>query len=130
MQKRFLRWLVAAPLVFGLATCATQPVDQSRQALWQRFANHPIDEVVLAWGAPQSETRLTDGTRVLTYRRTRTLWRDFGYGNLNYGDTVECDASFLAPPPDFKVKNISMDGDAFQCADMARGASGVASPPS
>ncbi|MDP9126738.1 MAG: hypothetical protein M3N08_00560 [Pseudomonadota bacterium] len=111
-----------------LSACATQSVGDSRQLLLNRFANHPLDEVVMAWGAPQNETRLTNGTKVLTYRRMRTTFTNFGDFYDVYARSSECDATFMAAPPTFLVGDIILEGDTWQCADMGDGRSGPASP--
>jgi hypothetical protein len=100
------------------------PVEQSRAQVWQRFAHHSIDDVMLAWGPPSAESKLTNGSRMLTYRRGVTY--DAG---SSYASTNGCEATFLAPPPHFKVENVAMTGNGFQCADLARAGPGFTAHP-
>lgn len=119
-MKKSLVLLAGAAMLSVLASCMTAPpVDASRQMLWERFGNQSIDNVLLAWGPPMAEARLTNGTRMITY--TRTVIYEGGVRQNAYG----CKASFLAPPPDYKVDNVSMDGNSYDCQELAFGRMGI-----
>jgi hypothetical protein len=120
-MKKFL----FAALVFALAGCASAPpTTVSRQDLWNKYGNQPIDSILLAWGPPQSETHLTDGSRLVSYSRSTVT--DFGYYDQN---TYSCKANFLAPPPSYKITNVGLDGADFECAELAEGRTGIATVP-
>ena len=121
-MKRPLFFLIGIAMVFGLAACvAAPPVDVTRQMLSDRFGHQSIDTVLLAWGPPTSETHLTNGARMAVY--TRTVVYDYGsWDQSAYG----CKASFLAPPPDFKIESVSLDGDDYDCQELSLGHTGSA----
>lgn len=105
-----------------LTACATAPpVENSRQMLWQKFGNQPLDNLLLAWGPPTAETKLTNGARMVTY--SYTYISDFGYYDQYM---YRCKASFLAPPPAYKIDNVSLDGDPNECSELAQGRTGIA----
>jgi hypothetical protein len=115
MQKLFIISLCL--LVIGCVPVA--PVNQSQEILWNKFANQPLDNVLLAWGAPAAETHLTEGSRLVTYRHSTT------YEALSpYEHTLGCEVSFLAKPPGYLIGNIAMQGDAYECSLLAQGQTG------
>jgi hypothetical protein len=119
-----IRHIILAAAFFLSACAPTPTVDESRQSLWQQFGGHSVDELLLKWGAPQGESRLTDGSRLLTYRRATVYDPSSAYAN-----TSGCAASFLAKPPDYKIANVSMDGNMYDCQDLALGKVGVSAAP-
>jgi hypothetical protein len=113
-------------LIFlALASCAGAPdVSISRQMLWQEFGDKPLDNLLVAWGPPSAETHLTTGARMVTYVRT-VVYNNGWYDESSYG----CKASFLAPTPDFTIKNVSLDGNDEECAELAQGHIGTSIYP-
>ncbi len=108
--------------ILALSACTPPPpVNQSRDVLWEKYAHHSVDEILLSWGAPAAETKLTNGSRLVTYRHATTYDAASPYERSN-----GCEVSFLAPPPHFKVENISMTGDGFECAQLAKSGPGYA----
>lgn len=106
-----------------LAACTPPPpVGQSRAVLWQRFGHHSIDEVLLAWGAPVAETKLTNGSRLVTYRHGTTYDAASPYEFSN-----GCQASFLAPPPRYTIDNVAMTGNPLECYLLTTQGPGYAS---
>ena len=123
MQLRF--YLRLTLLCLLPAACApVQAVETSRELLWERFGGHPVDELLLEWGAPAAETHLTDGSRLLKYHRILTY--DAG---SPYARTSGCEVSFLAGPPKFTIGNIAMEGSPSQCAQLAQGKTGEVAMP-
>ncbi len=114
MRMRPLFFIALSTLLLSACT-PPPPVEQSRAALWQRFGNHSIDEVVLAWNAPSRETKLTNGARFLTYNRSATF-----NAASPYEQTVGCEASFVAPPPDYLVTNVALKGEPGECYNLAQ----------
>ncbi len=111
--------------IAGLFSCTPPPpVNESREVLWKEYAHQSIDKVILAWGPPAAETKLTNGSRMLTYNHATT------YDALSpYERTSGCEVSFLAPPPHYHIENISMKGEAFECHQLALGRTGVMARP-
>ena len=103
--------LLALALLSGCVTAPT--VDTSRQALWTKYGNHPLDDVLLAWGPPTAETKLATNARLATYEHV-VFYRDSSF-------SYQCRATFLAPPPSFKVTNIALDGDPTECYELSLG---------
>ena len=90
-----LIWISACAVL--LAGCAAPPpVNDSRDVLWARYAHHPLDELLLAWGAPQAETKLTNGSRMVTYRHSTVYDAASPYEGAS-----GCDVTMLAPPAAF-----------------------------
>jgi hypothetical protein len=114
-------FLIAASLTLLAGCTPPPPVEQSRTLLWQRYGHHSIDEILLAWNAPARETRLTGGSRLLTYTRAFTF-----DAASPYEQTTGCEASFIAPPPHFTIENIALKGDALECARLAQNGPGYA----
>ena len=111
-----------ALLAVLLAGCTPPPpVVDSREILWQRFGHHPLDELIMAWGTPAGETHLSNGSRMVTYRHA-TIYD----AASPYERGVSCDVSFLAASPKFRIEDISMEGDAYECNLLAQGRLGIA----
>jgi hypothetical protein len=117
---RFSLFIFTGLLTLGACT-PPPPIPQSRDEIWQKFAHHSVDEILLSWGSPAAESKLTNGSRLLTYRRTVTF-----DAASPYERTSGCEASFLASPPHFRIENVSMNGDAFECAQFAAHGPGYA----
>jgi hypothetical protein len=115
---RHFSFLCAGVLLLSACTPAP-PVEQSRGVLWQRYAHQPIDKLLLAWGAPAAETKLTDGSRLVSYRRAVTFDAASPYEN-----TSGCEASFLAPPPGFTIENVALKGNPAECFALAQNGPG------
>ncbi|MGE3622632.1 MAG: hypothetical protein AB7H77_01985 [Bdellovibrionales bacterium] len=108
-------------LILGLAGCATAPpVAETRQMLWDKWGNQPLDSLLLAWGPPMTETRLTDGKRLVSWSYTH-IYNPNYYDETIYG----CKTSFLAAPPKYLIENVSLDGSDYSCEQLANGRSGV-----
>jgi len=111
--------LLAAMLM--LDACAPPPpVTQSRDALWDKYAHRSVDDILLAWSTPQAESKLTNGSRLLTYRHS-TIY--------DAGNSYNCEVTFLAPPPRFTIENIAMSGDARDCQQLADHGPDTVRPP-
>jgi hypothetical protein len=91
-------------------------VNDSRAVLWQQFGNQPIDKLLLAWGTPAGETKLTNGTRMVKYQHST---------NYDVSPSTGCEVSFLAPPPRHIINDIAMVGDPFECHLLAQGMRGT-----
>ncbi len=117
MPLQKLVYLTAASLVLlCFSACKPPPpVNDSRDIVWGQFSNKSIDTLLLAWGAPQAETKLTDGSRLVTYRHST----EYDGGSSN------CEVSFLAHVPNFSIDNIAMKGDAYECSLLAQGKTGT-----
>jgi len=102
-----------------VACAEVPPVAQSREALWSRFGNQPVDNLLMTWGAPSSETHLTDGSRLLTYEYN-TIYD----AASPYERRSGCKVSFLAHPPKFLIGNIALEGSANECHQLALGRTG------
>ena len=117
MQTSFFRITLLGLALFTLSGCTPPPpVNTSRDLLWNKYGNKPVDDLILGWGAPTAETKLTDGSRLLTYRHT-TAYDD--------GATLECEVSFLAHVPNYIIDNIAMKGDPRECQLLAQGVTGT-----
>ncbi|MDE3015703.1 MAG: hypothetical protein KGI29_02115 [Pseudomonadota bacterium] len=117
-----LRYIGCILAAGGLSACAAlqaPPVIQSRAALWQRYGHQPLDALIMAWGAPSAETRLTDGSRLLTYRRTTTYDAESPQEIIS-----DCEAVFLAKAPRYRISNVAMRGDPYECELLAEGKPG------
>ncbi len=113
----YTRLLVCALCLLAISGCTPPPpVNQSRDILWNKYGSKPVDTLLLGWGPPTAETKLTDGSRLLTYRHS-TAYDD--------GATLECKLSFLAHPPHFIIDNIAMEGDPRECDLLAHGVTGT-----
>lgn len=114
-----MRYLPFALVVLAGASGCTQapPVGDSRELLWAQYGNRPVDELLLAWGVPAKETRLTDGSRMVTYRHS-TMY--VGRGSSG----SQCEVSFMAKAPKFLIGDIAMDGSANECRMLAQGKTG------
>lgn len=121
MTCKHHRRLAILLAVLALAACAmSPPVETSRNYLQQKYGNQPIDNLLTAWGPPQAETRLTDGTRIVSYAYTDIY--DFNsWDQVAYG----CRATFTAPSPSFKITKITLDGDDDECYELSLGHFGV-----
>jgi len=109
-----LTCIIFISLLMLMACTPPPPVEQSRGVLWQRYAHHSIDDVLLAWGAPAAETKLTKGSRLVAYRHATTYDAESSYEHSS-----GCEVSFLAPPPHYTIENIAMTGNAYECARLA-----------
>lgn len=113
---------LAASALILLASCApSPPVTQSREVLWERFGGQPVDAVLMAWGTPERETRMTDGSRLVTYKHSTVFDADSPY---EY-DT-SCEVTFMAQSPKYRIDNIAMDGTPYECHLLAQGHTGTA----
>ena len=107
--------LITATLMLTCACTPAPPVNESRDKLWDQFAHKSVDDVIMKWGAPGSETKLTNGSRLLTYRRDSVYDAD-----TTNSRTSGCEVSFLAPPPHYHIDNIKMDGNGYECARLSK----------
>jgi len=99
-----------------MAACTPPPpVNNSREILWQQFGHKSIDTLLMGWGAPAGETRLTNGSRMVSYHHSTTY---------DSGGSAGCEVTFLAPPPAYHIEDISMTGSASECARLAQGQRG------
>ncbi|MFQ5699337.1 MAG: hypothetical protein ACE5IL_13765 [Myxococcota bacterium] len=62
------RWIAGALVGLGLSACLTPQMNL------ERWRGHTRDDVIAHWGAPDSETSLTGGRRVVTWTSTWGLW--------------------------------------------------------
>jgi hypothetical protein len=109
--------------LLALAACvSTPPIESSRQMLMEKFGNQSIDNLLLAWGPPIAETHLTNGTRVVSYTYTDIYDID-AWNQSNYS----CKAIFLAPPKAFKISSVSLEGEDYECHELALGHTGISS---
>ena len=60
--------LIAALLLGGCTTTANY------EAALQQWVGRPLDDLVLAWGPPQSSYTLQDGRKVVEYLRQRVIY--------------------------------------------------------
>jgi hypothetical protein len=114
-----MRWshIIFLLSIGTLAGCTPPPpIMDSREVLWQQFGNKPLDELLVAWGPPTKETTLTDGSRMVVYRRSVTY--DAGSYSENFSG---CEVTFLAKPRAFNIHDIAMEGDARLCQGLAQG---------
>ena len=123
-----MRYFVSLLAVFALAACTpAPPVDQSREMLWNQFGNQPVDALLMSWGAPMSETHLTDGSRMVVYQHSTTYDAQSSYERQS-----GCKVSFLAQAPHYRISNIAMEGDAGECRMLSQGSTGnvrLSAPP-
>ena len=112
-------------VVMALVACAPQPtVNQSRDVLWERYAHQPIDALLMALGPPARESHLSDGSRLVTYQFNS------GYESGSpYERSKGCEATFMAKAPSFKLEDIAMQGDVYECNMLAQGHTGFARHP-
>lgn len=115
--------LAAAALLPGACT-PVQDVETSRESLWQRYGGKPLDALLLDWGAPDAETRLSDGARLVKYRRSLTY--DAG---TTAARSASCEVSFLAGPTEYRISNIAMQGSPSQCYQLSQGKRGDVAVP-
>ena len=109
--------------ISGLAGCTSPPpVAQSQAIVWKKFSHESIDKVLLAWGTPTGETRLTDGSRLISYRHATV-----NNAASPYEYSQGCEATLLAPPPKYHIKNVALKGDPYECQLLAQGHVGVTS---
>lgn len=65
-----VRWLAIIPaIVFALSACAT---GQAYEEYLQQWVGASEQELVSTWGAPDSSYETGDGSKILTWRRSRT----------------------------------------------------------
>eukprot|EP01031_Cornospumella_fuschlensis_P009084 gene9084-11158_t len=71
-----MKIMLACGLLAFAAACETVPFEERAKAyedqMAQRFVGKSADELVLAFGPPQSSYKLTDGRDVLQYEQKRT----------------------------------------------------------
>ncbi|WP_395777312.1 hypothetical protein [Aquidulcibacter sp.] len=71
-----MKIMLACGLLALTAACETIPFEERAKAyedqMAQRFVGKSADELVLAFGPPQSSYKLTDGRDVLQYEQKRT----------------------------------------------------------
>ena len=63
---------LAVALALLLTACATTAQYETRLARWD---GQPLDDLVLAWGPPQSSYTLRDGRQVVEYQRQQLIRR-------------------------------------------------------
>lgn len=115
---RLLTVIVSSAFLL-IACTPAPPLEHSRNILWQRYGHHSIDDVLLDWGTPAQETKLTNGARLVAYNRTFTYDAASPYEN-----TAGCEVTYLAPKPDFTIENIAIRGDPSECAVLAKNGPG------
>lgn len=111
-----MRYITIFLLIASTACTPAPDVHTSQEALWARFGDQPVDALLLAWGAPMSETRLTDGSRLISYQHTTIYEGD--------GAQWSCKVSFLARPPQYLIDNIALEGSAGECYLLSQGHTG------
>lgn len=117
-----MRYAVLSLLLLVSACGPAAPeVTVSREALWQQYGGQSVDQVILNWGAPAAETKLTNGSRMLSYRHTTVY--DAG---SPYESAAGCEVTFLAAPPSFRISDIAMKGSDAECRTLAQGRTGMA----
>lgn len=103
--------------LYALAGCTPPPpVGDSRETLWRQWGGQPVDQLLLSWGTPVGETRLTDGSRLLKYRHSTTY-----DAQSPYEHGAACEVSFLARPPAFRIDDVALEGAANECNLLAQG---------
>ena len=111
---------VSILVILALAGCTqAPPVKDSRELLWAQYGGHKIDDLLLSWGPPAKETRLTDGSRLVTYRHS-TVYE--GRGSSEQGSS--CEVSFMAKSPKYMIGDIAMAGSDNECRLLAQGRTG------
>ena len=111
--------LIAALLLSGCASTANY------EAALQQWVGRPLDDLVLAWGPPQSSYTLRDGRQVVEYQRQQLVRRPgLGRSMLNTSrvfyllDEMEDDYTLLQCRTRFTVdaqgiiQNWTWDGNA------------------
>lgn len=112
--------VISVVIAVMLAGCsAPPPIDHSREVLWQQFGQQPVDKLLMAWGTPARETRLTDDSRMVVYRHA-TIYES----GSPYERQTGCEVTFMAQSPGFRIANIAMEGEAYECAILAQGRTG------
>lgn len=108
-----------------LAACTPpQTVEQSRDQLWAAYGNQPVDSVLMALGTPARESHLSDGSRMLTYQFASVY--DSG---SPFERRAGCEVTLLAKSPSFKLENIAMQGQPYECSVLASGRTGLVRHP-
>lgn len=69
----FAAVLIAGGLLAGCETATTQKYE----ARLERWVGAPVDDLVLAWGPPDSSFKLEDGREVIEYKKSEVT----GYGS-------------------------------------------------
>jgi hypothetical protein len=119
------RQALALMLLMVLAACTTTATTlQSRDQLWAQYAHQPIDNLLMALGTPTRESHLSDGSRLVTYQFNSV----FDSGSP-YERQTGCEATFLAKAPKFRLEDIAMQGQPFECSMLAKGHTGTARHP-
>ena len=125
MIMRYLPQFISIALISCLAACAhVPPLSDSREHVWQQFNNRRVDELLLAWGPPASDTQRPDGTRVLSYSYSNS----YDYGTPKQR-TYTCKATFYVVQPDMRIIDLSLAGPDYECAVLGHGYTGQKGTP-
>ena len=119
-----VQWLVLLPVLI-LSACTPLPtVEQSRDQMWAQYNHQPVDKLLMALGTPERESHLTDGSRLLTYQFS-SIYND----GSPYERQSRCEATFMAKAPSYRLENIAMQGDNYECSLLAQGHTGYVRHP-
>jgi len=66
-----------------------------------------------------AEQRRADGARIMSY----TYSNMYGVGQKDQR-SYSCTVTLIAPPPDYKISDVSMQGQDYECAVIAGGLTG------
>jgi len=113
------RLLIVTPILWLVSCTPPPPVAASRDVLWEQYAHQPVDKVLLTMGTPERETRLTDGSRMVTYQHSTI----YDAGTPTERQTG-CEVTFMAQSPHYRVENIAMEGEGYECNLLAQGHTG------
>ncbi len=118
-----MRYTICFPamLLFSPLVACTQllTVQQSRDAMWQEYGGQPVDKILVTLGAPERETKLTDGSRMVMYQ-----FNSVYESGSAYERQAVCQVTFMAKPPKFVIDNVAMKGDVYECNMLAQGHTG------
>lgn len=118
------RYSLLALLALVAGCSAVPTTEESREVLWGEYGGKPLDALLVAWGAPEAETTLTDGSRMVKYRRSTTY--DSG---SSMARRTSCEVTFMAKSPKFFIENIAMEGAPGDCSRLAAGKRGDVALP-
>ena len=113
-------FLLLVPIAVSACT-PTPTVAESRDRMWAQYNHQSVDALLLAFGPPVRESRLTDGSRLLTYEFNSI----YDYGSP-YERKSGCEATFMAKAPKYLLENIAMQGVPYECKMLADGNTGSA----
>lgn len=110
--------VISFAILLTLTACAhVPPLSVSRDHVWQQFGGQRVDELLLAWGPPQSDTQRPEGTRVLSYTYSNAY--DFGTPKQR---TYTCKATFYVS--NMIITDLSLVGPDYECAVLGHGYTG------